>query len=69
MPWGVTVLLCFEESEPTEASNKIQPTSSAMVSSRKPVILADGTYATQSAASETTFSSPTVVQGSLASEI
>ncbi|CAN6985400.1 hypothetical protein IGI04_000606 [Brassica rapa subsp. trilocularis] len=56
-----------EESEPTEASNKIQPTSSAMVSSRKPVILADGTYATQSAASETTFSSPTVVQGSLAS--
>ncbi|KAH0901107.1 hypothetical protein HID58_040610 [Brassica napus] len=56
-----------EESEPTEASKKIQPTSSAMVSSRKPVILADGTYATQSAASETTFSSPTVVQGSLAS--
>ncbi|KAF2583964.1 hypothetical protein F2Q70_00034153 [Brassica cretica] len=56
-----------EESEPTEASNKIQPTSSAMVSSKKPVILADGTYATQSAASETTFSFPTVVQGSLAS--
>ncbi|KAL1210436.1 Coatomer subunit beta-1 [Cardamine amara subsp. amara] len=56
-----------EESEPTETSKKIQPTSSAMVSSRKPVILADGTYATQSAASETTFSSPTVVQGSLTS--
>ena len=56
-----------EESEPTETSKKIQPTSSAMVSSRKPVILADGTYATQSAASETTFSTPAVVQGSVTS--
>ncbi|KAI3848003.1 hypothetical protein MKX03_001115 [Papaver bracteatum] len=40
---------------------------SATVSSRRPAILADGTYATQIAASETSISPPTLVQGSLAS--
>ncbi|CAI9787786.1 unnamed protein product [Fraxinus pennsylvanica] len=36
---------------------------SITVSSKRPAILADGTYATQSAASETTFTPQTVVQG------
>ncbi|GKU87482.1 hypothetical protein SLEP1_g1876 [Rubroshorea leprosula] len=56
-----------EEAESTDPSKKAQQTTSVTVSSRRPAILADGTYATQSAASETTFSPPTVVQGSLAS--
>ncbi|CAN6458868.1 unnamed protein product [Victoria cruziana] len=49
------------------ASSKPQHPTSVTVSSRRPAILADGTYATQSAASETATSSPTLVQGSLAS--
>ncbi|KAJ8758820.1 hypothetical protein K2173_000541 [Erythroxylum novogranatense] len=54
-----------EEPEVTDTSKKPQPVSSSQVSSRRPAILADGTYATQSAASETAFSPPTLVQGSL----
>ncbi|KAK4371771.1 hypothetical protein RND71_007155 [Anisodus tanguticus] len=55
-----------EESEATDSSKKTQQANSiTTVSSRRPAVLADGTYATQSAASETAFSSPTVVQGSL----
>ncbi|KAH1067227.1 hypothetical protein J1N35_032214 [Gossypium stocksii] len=56
-----------EEGEATDASKKTPQANSITVSSRRPAVLADGTYATQSAASETAFSSPTVVQGSLAS--
>ncbi|KAL2482239.1 Coatomer subunit beta-1 [Forsythia ovata] len=55
-----------EEEEAADSTKKPQLTNSTTISSRKPVILADGTYATQSAASETAFSPLTVVQGSLA---
>ncbi|KAF9615164.1 hypothetical protein IFM89_022225 [Coptis chinensis] len=44
-----------------------QQVNSITVSSRRPAILADGTYATQSAASETAVAPPTLVQGSLSS--
>ncbi|KAB2077661.1 hypothetical protein ES319_A06G114300v1 [Gossypium barbadense] len=56
-----------EEAEATDASKKTPQTNSITISSRRPAILADGTYATQSAASETAFSPPTIVQGSLTS--
>ncbi|KAF5745323.1 Coatomer beta subunit isoform 1 [Tripterygium wilfordii] len=56
-----------EEGEATDSTKKVQPVNSMAVSSRRPAILADGTYATQSAASESAFSPPTIVQGSLAS--
>ncbi|TXG62373.1 hypothetical protein EZV62_013736 [Acer yangbiense] len=58
-----------EEGEDTDSSKKVQQanSNSITVSSRRPAILADGTYATQSAASETAFSPPTLVQGSLSS--
>ncbi|KAE8658662.1 Coatomer subunit beta-1 [Hibiscus syriacus] len=56
-----------EEAEGTDASKKTPQSNSITVSSRRPAVLADGTYATQSAASETAFSPPTTVQGSLAS--
>ncbi|MBA0747790.1 hypothetical protein Gogos_004676 [Gossypium gossypioides] len=56
-----------EEAEATDASTKTPQSNSITVSSRRPAILADGTYATQSAASETAFSPPTIVQGSLTS--
>ncbi|XP_022729382.1 coatomer subunit beta-1 [Durio zibethinus] len=56
-----------EEGEVTDASKKTPQANSITVSSRRPAILADGTYATQSAASETAFSPSTIVQGSLAS--
>ncbi|KAL0012754.1 hypothetical protein SO802_007862 [Lithocarpus litseifolius] len=46
---------------------KVQQVNSTTVSSRRPAILADGTYATQSAALETAMSPPTFVQGSLSS--
>lgn len=53
-----------EEGEASESSSKKpQQVNSMTVSSRRPAVLADGTYATQSAASETAFSSPNVVQG------
>ncbi|KAL3536033.1 hypothetical protein ACH5RR_004494 [Cinchona calisaya] len=54
-----------EDGEAADTSKKSQQVTSITVSSRRPAILADGTYATQSAASETAFSPPTVVQGSL----
>ncbi|XP_047968803.1 coatomer subunit beta-1-like [Salvia hispanica] len=55
-----------ENEEDADSSKKPpQQASSITVSSRRPAILADGTYATQSAASETAFSAPAVVQGSL----
>ncbi|KAJ0965605.1 hypothetical protein J5N97_026743 [Dioscorea zingiberensis] len=57
-----------EEGEATDATKKPQQASSSVtVSSRRPAVLADGTYATQSAASETAISAPTLVSGSLAS--
>ncbi|PSS01033.1 Coatomer subunit beta-1 like [Actinidia chinensis var. chinensis] len=56
-----------EEGESTDSSKKSQQVNTITVSSRRPAILADGTYATQSAASETAFSPPTIVQGTLAS--
>ncbi|KAF3781577.1 Coatomer subunit beta-1 [Nymphaea thermarum] len=59
-----------EDGETADAKgllSKPQQPNSAAVSSRRPAILADGTYATQSAASETAISAPTLVQGSLAS--
>lgn len=56
-----------EEGESTDSSKKSQQVNSMTVSSKRPAILADGTYATQSAASETAFSLPTLVQGSLTS--
>ncbi len=56
-----------EEGEDTDSSKKVQQVNSITVSSKRPAVLADGTYATQSAASETSFSLPTLVQGSLAS--
>ncbi|TYJ30137.1 hypothetical protein E1A91_A06G114500v1 [Gossypium mustelinum] len=56
-----------EEAEATDAYKKTPQTNSITISSRRPAILADGTYATQSAASETAFSPPTIVQGSLTS--
>ncbi|XWS17908.1 hypothetical protein CRYUN_Cryun33cG0109000 [Craigia yunnanensis] len=56
-----------EVGEATDASKKTPHANSIIVSSRRPAILADGTYATQSAASETAFFPPTIVQGSLAS--
>ncbi|KAH6757536.1 Coatomer [Perilla frutescens var. hirtella] len=55
-----------EDEEAADSSKKSQQATSITVSSRRPAILADGTYATQSAASETAFSAPAVVQGSLA---
>ncbi|KAG6488141.1 coatomer subunit beta-1-like [Zingiber officinale] len=57
-----------EEGETADASKKLQQVNSSVtVSSRRPVVLADGTYATQSAALETALSAPTVLPGSLAS--
>ncbi|GAA0145483.1 vesicle coat protein [Lithospermum erythrorhizon] len=54
-----------EEGEATDSSKKTEQANSITASSRRPAILADGTYATQSAALETTFSAPTATQGSL----
>lgn len=57
-----------EEGEDTDSSKKVQQqANSTTISSRRPAVLADGTYATQSAASETAFSPPTIVQGTLTS--
>ncbi|CAH9127755.1 unnamed protein product [Cuscuta epithymum] len=56
-----------EEGDAADSScRRPQQVNSITVSSRKPAVLADGTYATQSAASETAFFPPTVAQGSLA---
>ncbi|KAM7476164.1 hypothetical protein LguiB_023407 [Lonicera macranthoides] len=56
-----------EEREGQDASKNSQHVNPVTVSSRRPAILADGTYATQSAAIETAVSAPNIVQGSLAS--
>ncbi|KAF0895802.1 hypothetical protein E2562_016535 [Oryza meyeriana var. granulata] len=57
-----------EEGESTDTSKPAQSiVNSVTVSSRRPVVLADGTYATQSAATETAISSPAVAPGSLSS--
>ncbi|KAJ7952035.1 Coatomer, beta subunit [Quillaja saponaria] len=56
-----------EEGEVQDISKNSQQVSSTTVSSRRPAILADGTYATQSAALETAMSPPTFLQGSLSS--
>lgn len=57
-----------EEGETTDSSKPSQPVvNSVTVSSRRPAVLADGTYATQSAATETAISAPAAVLGSLAS--
>ncbi|KAI3874120.1 hypothetical protein MKX03_029796 [Papaver bracteatum] len=56
-----------EEGDGADTSKLSQQVNSIIVSSRRPAILADGTYATRSAASETAISPPTLVQGSLAS--
>uniref|UniRef100_A0A5B6YY95 Coatomer subunit beta n=1 Tax=Davidia involucrata TaxID=16924 RepID=A0A5B6YY95_DAVIN len=56
-----------EEGEGQYASKNSQQVNSTTVSSRRPAILADGTYASQSAALETAMSPPTLVQGLLAS--
>ncbi|KAM4113272.1 hypothetical protein ACJW30_05G207600 [Castanea mollissima] len=50
-----------------QGAKKVQQVNSTTVSSRRPAILADGTYATQSAALETAMSPPTFVQGLLSS--
>ncbi|XP_061355948.1 coatomer subunit beta-1-like [Gastrolobium bilobum] len=56
-----------EEGEGQDTSKTTQQLNPTTVSSRRPAILADGTYATQSAALETAMSPPTLVQGSLSS--
>lgn len=56
-----------EEGDGNDASKSQVVSSSVTVSSRRPAVLADGTYATQSAASETAISAPAIVHGSLAS--
>ncbi|KAI7988369.1 Coatomer subunit beta-2 [Camellia lanceoleosa] len=67
LPRRPTFLFSNRRREGTDSSKKSQQVNTITVSSRRPAILADGTYATQSAASETAFSPPTIVQGSLAS--
>ncbi|GJN06333.1 hypothetical protein PR202_ga24053 [Eleusine coracana subsp. coracana] len=58
-----------EEGEATDSAKPAQPVvNSVTVSSRRPVVLADGTYATQSAATEI-ISTPSVAPGSLASTL
>ncbi|KAM3349088.1 hypothetical protein ACQJBY_022314 [Aegilops geniculata] len=58
-----------EEGESADSSKPAQPVvNSVTVSSRRPVVLADGTYATQSAATEA-ISTPSVTPGSLASTL
>ena len=57
-----------EEGETTDSSKPSQPVvNSVTVSSRRPAVLADGTYATQSAATETAIWAPASALGSLAS--
>ncbi|KAJ0817009.1 putative clathrin/coatomer adaptor, adaptin-like, coatomer beta subunit, armadillo-like helical [Helianthus annuus] len=60
--------MASEEGDANDSSKKSQQVvNSITVSSKRPAILADGTYATQSAASETAFSPPTVVNTTLTS--
>ncbi|MCL7037427.1 hypothetical protein MKW94_017503 [Papaver nudicaule] len=53
-----------KEGDGADTSKPLQQVNSITVTYRRPAILADGTYATQSAASETFLSPPTLVQGS-----
>ncbi|KAK8951645.1 Coatomer subunit beta-1 [Platanthera zijinensis] len=54
------------EGDSADASKRPQQVNSSItVSSRRPAILADGTYATQSAASETALAAPSLAPGSL----
>ncbi|KAF7843137.1 coatomer subunit beta-1-like [Senna tora] len=55
------------DSQDTSKSTQQSVSTPVSMSSRRPAILADGTYATQSAALETAMSPPTLVQGSLTS--
>ncbi|KAI3775770.1 hypothetical protein L1987_45523 [Smallanthus sonchifolius] len=57
--------LASEEGDTNESSRRSQQVNSITISSKRPAILSDGTYATQSAASESAFSLPTVVQTTL----
>ncbi|XP_076884488.1 coatomer subunit beta-1-like [Bidens hawaiensis] len=59
--------MASEEGDANDSSKKSQQVNSITVSSKRPAILADGTYATQSAASETAFSPLTVVSTTLTS--
>ncbi|XP_020572479.1 coatomer subunit beta-1-like [Phalaenopsis equestris] len=55
-----------EEGDTVDATKRPQQINSYItVSSRRPAVLADGTYATQSAASETALSAPVLAPGSL----
>ncbi|KAI0502691.1 hypothetical protein KFK09_017648 [Dendrobium nobile] len=55
-----------EEGDGADAIKRPQQINSSItVSSRRPAVLADGTYATQSAASETALSAPVLAPGSL----
>lgn len=55
-----------EEGDGADATKRTQQINSSItVSSRRPAVLADGTYATQSAASETALSAPVLAPGSL----
>ncbi|KAL7613769.1 hypothetical protein Lser_V15G06850 [Lactuca serriola] len=57
----------YEAPEEGDSENKSQKVNSITVSSKRPAILADGTYATQSAASETVFAPVNSLQSTLTS--
>ncbi|CAH1436924.1 unnamed protein product [Lactuca virosa] len=57
----------YEAPEEGDNENKSQKVNSITVSSKRPAILADGTYATQSAASETVFAPVNSLQSTLTS--
>ncbi|XP_076901316.1 coatomer subunit beta-1-like [Bidens hawaiensis] len=57
--------MASEEGDANDSSKKSQQVNSITVSSKRPATLAAGTYATQSAASETAFSPPMVVNMTL----
>ncbi|KAB1996166.1 hypothetical protein ES319_D13G212900v1 [Gossypium barbadense] len=62
-----SAIATIKQKEKLLMPKKTPQASSITISSRRPAVLADGTYATQSAASETAFSPPTIVPGSLTS--
>ncbi|KAL8133184.1 hypothetical protein AgCh_008590 [Apium graveolens] len=59
----VNLIMDIQEREPADSSKKSWQVNSKTVSAKRPVILADVTSSTQSAAPETAFSPSTVVQG------
>jgi coatomer subunit beta len=64
---GIFYSTVSEEGETTDSYKPSQPVvNSVTVSSRGPAVLADGTYATQSAATETAISAPASALGSVA---